>query len=132
MRLCIYKCYLACTVILRSVSSIFRHVQALFKSILAYSEPYVPLVYSELWSIPIIKHIQTPSYIYNTILNIFAKAPSWTFDTVLNSFSLFHTCYLSSKVTCLKCLKRYISDIVRHVQDLFWLIKAYLPWLIWR
>ena len=32
--LCIYKWYLACTVNLGSVSGIFRHIQALFKSIL--------------------------------------------------------------------------------------------------
>ena len=34
MRLCIYKCCLACIVILDSVSGIFRHIRALFKSIL--------------------------------------------------------------------------------------------------
>ena len=33
MRLWIYKCYLVCTVILGSVSSVFRYTRALFKSI---------------------------------------------------------------------------------------------------
>ena len=62
MRLCIYKCYLARTVILGSVSGIFRYIRALFKSIYiyAYSESCVSLVYSEPWHIPITKHIQTP------------------------------------------------------------------------
>ena len=41
IRLCIYKCYLACTVILGSISCIFRHIQALFKSILTYIEHFV-------------------------------------------------------------------------------------------
>ena len=36
MRLCIYKCYLARTVILGSVSGILRHIRALFKSILTH------------------------------------------------------------------------------------------------
>ena len=47
MRLCIYKRRLACTVILRSVSGIFRHIRELFKSIRTYSEPCVSLVYAE-------------------------------------------------------------------------------------
>ena len=33
----------------------------------AYLEPCVSLAYSEPWYIPITKHIQTPSYIRNTI-----------------------------------------------------------------
>ena len=49
MGLCIYKYYLACTVILGSVSGIFRHIRALFKSILRHIQN---LVY--LW------HIQNP------------------------------------------------------------------------
>ena len=36
MRLCIYKCYLACTVIFGSVSGIFRRIRELFKSILTH------------------------------------------------------------------------------------------------
>ena len=36
MRLCIYKCCLACKVILGSVSGIFRHIRVLFKSILTH------------------------------------------------------------------------------------------------
>ena len=49
MHLCIYKCYLVYTVILGSVSGIFRHIRALFKSILPHIQN---LVYS--W------HIQNP------------------------------------------------------------------------
>ena len=41
--------------------------------------------YLEPWHILIAKHIRTPRYIHNTILNIFTKALSWTFDTVLNA-----------------------------------------------
>ena len=84
MRLYIYKCYLACTVILGSVSGIFRHVWELFNTH-AYLVPSVSLAYSEPWHILITKHIQTQRYIHNTILNIFSKAPSWTSDTVLNA-----------------------------------------------
>ena len=36
LQICIYKCYLACTVFLSSVSSTFRHVRALFTSILTH------------------------------------------------------------------------------------------------
>ena len=66
----------------------FRHIQT-YSSIIqehthAYSEPYVSLAYSEPWHILITKHIQTPRYIHNTILNIFTKTLSWAFDTVLN------------------------------------------------
>ena len=39
-----------------------------------YSESCRSLAYSEPWHIPITKHIQTPRYIHNTMLNIFAKA----------------------------------------------------------
>ena len=41
MHLCIYKCYLACTVILGSVSGIFRHIRALLKSILPHIQNLV-------------------------------------------------------------------------------------------
>ena len=44
------------------------------------------------------KHIQTPRYIHNTILDISIKASSQAFDTVLNA-SLFYRCYLTSRVT---------------------------------
>ena len=69
----------------------FRHIQT-YSSIIqehthAYSQPCVSLPNSEPWSIPIIKHIQTPRYNHNTTLNIFTKARSWTFDTVLNNVS---------------------------------------------
>ena len=101
MRLCIYKCYLACTVVLGSVSDISRHIQALFKSLLTHIQNLMFLTYSEPWYIPITKHIQAPGYIHNTILNIFRKAPSWTFDTVLNA-PLSYRCYLTSRVT-LRC-----------------------------
>ena len=55
----------------------FRHIGT-YSSIIqdhthAYSEPCVPLAYSEPWHIPTTKHIQTPRYIHNTILNIFTK-----------------------------------------------------------
>ena len=62
--------YLSCTVILGSVSGIFRHIRALFKSILAHIQNFV-----YPWHIPITKHIQTPRYIHSTILPIFKKAP---------------------------------------------------------
>ena len=78
----IYKCYLACTVILGSVSGIFRYIQ-----------PCVSLAYSEPWDIFITRHVQTPRYIHNTILNFFTKAPSSTFETVLN-VPLFYRCQL--------------------------------------
>ena len=84
MRLYIYKYYLSCTVILGSVSSIFRHSSIIQEHTHAYSEPCVSLAYSEPCHILITKHIQTLRYIHNTILNIFTKAPSWTFDTFLN------------------------------------------------
>ena len=67
----------------------FKHIQT-YSSIIeehthANSEPCVSLVYSEIWHIRITKHIQTPKYIHDTLLNIFTKAPSWTHDTVLNA-----------------------------------------------
>ena len=68
----------------------------------AYSEPCVSMAYSEPWHFPITNNIQAPSYIHNTILNIFTKATSWTFDTVLNA-PLFYKCYLTSSVS-LRCL----------------------------
>ena len=99
----------------------FRHVLT-YSSIIqehthAYSEPSVSLAYSKPWHISIIKHIQTLRYIHNTILNIFTKAQSCTFDTVLNA-PVFYRCYLTSRVT-LRHLWGYISDIFRHIQDLF-------------
>ena len=71
----------------------FRHIQT-YSSILqqhthAYSEPWVSLAYSEPWHILITKHIQTPRYLHNTILNIFTKTPSWTFNRVLDVSHLF-------------------------------------------
>ena len=97
MCLCIYKCYLACTTILGSVSGIFRQIQTLFKNILTHIQN---LVY--LWHTPTTKHIQTSKYIHNTILNIFTKARPWTFDTVLNA-PLSYSCYATSRVI-LQCL----------------------------
>ena len=42
MRLCIFKWYyLSCTVILGSFLGIFRHIRALFKSILAHIQNYL-------------------------------------------------------------------------------------------
>ena len=90
IRLFIYKCYIACKVILGSVSDIFRYTHI-------YTEICGFLIYSEAWHIPIRKQIQTLRYIHNTILNIFTKASSWTFDTVLN-VPVFYRCYLTSRV----------------------------------
>ena len=65
--------------------SCFRHIQT-YSSIIqehthAYSEACVSVAYSKPWHVLITKHIQTPRYIYNTILNIFTKAPSWEFGS---------------------------------------------------
>ena len=88
MRLYTCKCYLACTVILGSVSDIFRYIRALLKSILTHVKNHVCIPgISKPWHNPIIKHIQR--HIYNTVLNIFSKAPSWTFDTILNALISF-------------------------------------------
>ena len=112
MRLFIYKCCLACTVILGSVSGIFRHIQ---EHTHTYSEPCVSLPNSEPW------HIQTPRYIHNTILNIFTKAPSWTFDTVLNA-------------PLLQMLPNFQSNFIASLTLYFRHIQAYsrltLPYLI--
>ena len=104
----------------------FKHVLT-YSSIIqehthAYSEPSISLAYSRLWHISITKHIQTLRYIDNTILNIFTKAQSCTLDTVLNA-PVFYRCYLTSRVT-LRYLWGYISDIFRHIQDLFCHIKS--------
>ena len=66
MRLCIYKCYFGCTVFLGSVSGIFRHIRELFKSTLThiFRTLCIP-AYSELWYIPITKHIQKSSIFRN-------------------------------------------------------------------
>ena len=95
----------------------FWHIQALFKSILTYSEPSVSLTCSKPWHISIKTHIQTLRYIHNTILNIFTKAQSCTFDTVLNA-PVFYRCYLTSRVT-LRSLWGYISDILRKQKMLY-------------
>ena len=58
MHLCIYKCSLACKVILGSVSGILKYTSALFKSVLTHLELCVSLAYSEPWNIPITKYIQ--------------------------------------------------------------------------
>ena len=62
---------------------------SLYKYIQVYSDIFkyycVSLPNSKHWHIPMIKHIQTPRYIHNTILSIFKKALSWTFDTALNA-----------------------------------------------
>ena len=66
IRLCIYKCCLAC---IFSFRFCFRDIQ-IYSSIIqehthAYSELCVSLLNSEPW------HTQAPKYIHNTILNIF-------------------------------------------------------------
>ena len=70
----------------------FRHIQT-YSSIIreythAYSEICVSLANLKPCYIPITKHLQTPRYIHNTILNIFTKVPYWTFHTVLKALSL--------------------------------------------
>ena len=70
--LCIHKCYLTCTVVLGSTSDMFRHIQALFKSILTHIQNFL-----NPW------HIQNPGMFLSqsifrlygifTILNIFKK-----------------------------------------------------------
>ena len=45
-----------------------------YSRIYAYSESCLPLTNSESWCICITKHIHTPRYIHNTILNIFTKS----------------------------------------------------------
>ena len=84
-RTCVKTCYLACTVITFCFSRIQRNLSIIQGSAHAYSEPYVSLVYSKPWHVPITKHIQTPRYIHNTILSIFTKAACWVFDTVLSA-----------------------------------------------
>ena len=123
MRLCIYKCYLACTVILVSVSGIFRHIRVLFKSILTHIQNFVCLAYSEPCHILITKHIQTQRYIHNTILNIFTKAPSWTFDTVLNAPLLKMLCFTVSLTLYFRLIlarSRFIQPyllLLRHIKN---------------
>ena len=70
MRLCIYKCYLACTVsIAGSVSGIYRRIRAFLKNILTHIQN---LVYPYHIQNPDIFLSQTyPRYIQNTISNIF-------------------------------------------------------------
>ena len=103
MRLCIYKCYLTCTVILGSASGIFQtYLSIIQEHTHAYSESCVSLAYSEHQHIPITKHIQISRHIDNTILNIFCKAPSWTLDTVLHA-PVSYRYYLTSRKT-LRCL----------------------------
>ena len=82
MHLCIYKCYLTCTVILSSVSGIFRHIWESLKSILTHIQNF--LYPSHIQNPGIFLSQSTFRYIHKTILNNFTKAPSWTFDTVLN------------------------------------------------
>ena len=95
----------------------FRHVQT-YSSIIqehihALSEFSVSLAYSKPWHIPITKHIQTLRCIYNNHIKHFQKEQTWTFDTVPNA-SFFYRCYLTYRH-----LSRCISDIFRHIQDLY-------------
>ena len=71
----------------------FRHIR-IYSSIIqehthAYSEPCVSLAYSEHFHILTTKHIQTPSYIHNTILSIFTKNTILDVNTVLNASLLY-------------------------------------------
>ena len=116
MCLCIYKCYLACTVILGSASDIFRHIRELFKSILTHKYLLYP------WHIHITKHIQTPTYIHNTILNVFTKAPSWTLDTVLNAPLSLKDALLYS---VFNVIFQTYSGILKIYSAIFILVKAY-------
>ena len=80
--LCIYKCYLACAVVLGSASG--TYIQAVFKSILTHIQN---LVYPCQIQNPGIIRL-TPRYIHNVILSIFTKATSWTFDATLYALLL--------------------------------------------
>ena len=56
-----------------------------------YSALSIDYIYisAYLEHILVTKHIQTPRYIHDTILNIFKKAQSWMFNTVLDMSHLF-------------------------------------------
>ena len=104
----------------------FRRIQT-YSSIIqehthAYSEPCVSLAYPEPWHNLITKHVQTPRYIHNTILNIFTKAPSWTFDKVLNA-------PLSLKDAILygvfNIIFQIYSGILKIYSAIFIIVKAY-------
>ena len=106
----------------------FRHIQTYSRIIQghthAYLVPSVSLAYSEPCHILITKHIQTPRYIHNTILNIFTKAPSWTFDTVLNApLSLKNAILYGSltlRFTHILAFSRFIQPylfLLRHIKN---------------
>ena len=120
MLLCLYNYFRFC----------FRQIQTYSGIVQEHTQEHTH-AYSEPWHIPITKHIQTPRYIHNTILNIFTKAPSCTFDTVLNA-PVFYRCYLISlKVT--SATKRYIetyiietyTGIFKTYSVMFILVQAY-------
>ena len=95
-----------------SASGKFRHIPALFKSILTHIQN---LLYP--WCIQNLAYFYHKEYsdstVYsNTLLNIFTKAQSWTFDTVLNVPVFFYRCCLTSRVT-LRLYFRYIDAYSR-------------------
>ena len=65
-----------CLAGLGSVSGTFRHIQALFKSILKDIQDLVYLCHIQNPAYSYHKGFYTVKYIHNTILNIFTKAPS--------------------------------------------------------
>ena len=115
MSLCIYKCYLACTVISSSVSSIFRHIWVLFKSILTDIQN---LVYP--WHTLIPKHIQAPRYIHNTILNIFHKNSILDVWYSSECASLLKMLYFTVSLTL---YLRHILAFSRFIQPYLFLLR---------
>ena len=80
----------------------FRYIQA-YSTIIQehthpYSEPCVSLPDSEPRHIPITKHVQTPRYIHNTILNIFIHQLCLR-HLIQFWMRFFYKCYLTSRVT---------------------------------
>ena len=123
--------------ILGSVSVIFRYIKALFKSIFTHIHNFsIPgifrtLTYSKVrryldlceayWKIvpsifPGLSFLDHFRWYIHIILKVFTKAQSWTFDAVLNA-PLFYRCSLTSRVALRIFI--VISDIFRHIQDLF-------------
>ena len=108
----------------------FRHIET-YSSIIqehthAYSEPCVYLAYSDPWHILIEKHMQTPRYVHNTILNIITKAPSWTFDIALNAL-LSCRCFLTSIVFygVFNVIFEIYTGMRKTYSAMFFLLKSY-------
>ena len=81
---------------------LFRYIQT-YSTIIQehthpYSEPCVSRPNSEPRHIPITKHVQTPRYIQNTILNIFIQQ-LYLRHLIQFWMRFFYRCYLTSRVT---------------------------------